>query len=131
MQGNEGESWRARYTERQKGEDRCDACARNCVHQDDNSDSDNEGEAWDAVDDDDSGKHVDDDDEEDVKPIFMAASEVEAQMRALWREEKTIVARIWGRKFGLGAAAKKAQLDSGYGLGNGIYCYRAHCAAGL
>jgi hypothetical protein len=79
-----------------------------------NDGSGSEGEAWDAEDADSDGGNVDDDDEEDAKPIFLAPSEVEAQFRALWREEKAIVTRIWGRKFGL--VAKTAKQEPGYAL---------------
>ena len=80
--------------------------------QDDEKASDSEGEAWDAEDADSDGGNVDDDDEEDATPIFMAPSEVEAQFRALWREERGIVTRIWGRKFGAAATGKQ---EPGYG----------------
>ncbi len=80
-----------------------------CPRQDDDDRRSQDGGAgWDA--DDSEAEEVGDadDGDEDAKPVFLAPSEVEAQLRALWRVEKAVVARVWGRTFasaGAGAAA--------------------------
>jgi hypothetical protein len=73
--------------------------------------SGDEGAAWDSEEpESDDG---DGEDEEEAKPTFLPPSEVEAQLRALWREEKSIVTRIWGHRFGLDAKRGVAQ-EPGY-----------------
>ena len=54
----------------------------------------------------------DDGDDPTAKPIFMPVSEVESQLKMLWKQEALIVERIWGRKFG--TYAKQPRLTEGW-----------------
>jgi hypothetical protein len=77
-------------------------------------DSDEEADPWRGAnsDEDEKDDAADDADADVGGDIFMPPSEVEAQLRALWREEAAIVARIWGRKFGV--YAQQQITSSGY-----------------
>ncbi len=75
---------------------------------------------WDE-DEKDSAAAAEDEDVAASKPVFMPVSEVESQLKLLWKQEEVIVSRIWGRKFGT-YAKKSLSTDNGCELCKAISC---------